>query len=1054
MRFLIVWLWVPILCAATRESRAQTPVAGPIEREQEGAAAEQAQLVLDVQGFTSLVGGLTFSPDGKWIAAAGEKEVRIWDIETGELKTTLRGQRERSAQGNCYAVAFSPDGRELVVGIDDYSAHGSLRVYDVADFSQIKELVPGHGTPVRQLAFSRDGTYLASSGDNGNILLWQWKTRQRIATIPPPDPDQPVYDYLQFPTAEPYLVVGQASGPAVFAVPEGTRLGPQSDVPANLRAWLAGLGQLQMPLPGQAQRACLLLDRGVWLASGQGADAGKQRYWVGVWSAGNPAPQGAYTGHSYLITSLAIGPAGKLAASADAFGEIHVWDVATRRARVVLRGLGRPNYTVAFGHGGKKLYFGTQPNPAGRWDRNRFGEVRTCFDFSKRAITDETADPLPPLTLAQADRTLKLEWRDNHFQLSSLKAGQLEKRYKVRTGVSPMSYGFLRQPRLNLDSVVVLGDDHGGLVCYDPATREERREFVGHEAFVTGVSQSEDGRFLATSSTDRTLRIWSLENYQALGDVDFEYLADHVVEIRPGSHSQQAGIQVGDRFLALDGHTLTDLERMRLRGTYRYLPGQKVPVTMQRDGRNYEVVMALKEGYDQVEPLLNLFMTPDDEWIIWTPQGYYDASPGADRLIGWHINQGPARAAKFYLGEQFRKQLYRPDIIDRVFQTAELAVAVEQANQQLPRPAEPVDLRQVKQIEQIEPPQVRILGPADQSRSATPQVTIRAAVRSKNDLPVREVTFLLNGRPLFPKPELTPNGAAEQRIEQQVRLSRGRNEVTVLAANQASTSQPQKITLNYAPQEQQDVLKPSLYVLACGISTYQNPEHNLQFAHRDAHEFAAAIERQQGTLYGAVETKVLVNDEASRKNILDGMDWLVRSVTQHDVAMLFVSAHGFYDNRQNFYLATHEVDTESLRSTGIAFHEVNQLIQDLPCKVLLFVDSCHSGGVTGAKGTAGNPLRDLVTAEVGAIVFASSTPRELSLENAKWDNHGAFTKALLDTFASQDSDKDSPPDGLLTVTELEFNVARRVKELTAGQQHPVTQKPPTVRDFPVVRVGQ
>jgi WD40 repeat protein len=813
---------------------------------------------------------------------------------------------------------------------------------------------------------------------------------------------------------------------------------------------MGGLGQLQLPVPGTAQRVCLALDHSRWLATGKGTQSGRDRYWVGVWSLGKPAAERTYFGHSYLITSVAMDPTASLAASADAFGEIHVWDASTGRKLHLFKGLGKPVYKVALDPSGQRFHYGGVPLPAGRWDRNQFGELLQSFDFSKRAITSVSSDVLPKPAISSGQRQLKLQWQESNYFIHCLKQGQIESRYKVRTGVSPMCYGFLRSSRLGLSAPVMVGDDHGGVVCYNPENSDERREFMGHEAFVTALAESADGRFLATSSTDRTLRIWSLENYQPLGKVDFKYLADNVTEVKPGSPSQRAGIKVGDRFVSMDSHSLTKLEQMRLRGEYRYQPGQQVKVGMERKGQPYEVVLPLKEGHDQVDPLLSLFITESDDWVAWTPQGYYDASPGGDRLIGWHVNQGPDKSAKFYLGEQFRKQLYRPDIIDRIFQTGEVVQAVQDANSQLARPPESFDLRQAKAIEKLEPPQVRILNPPDQRETQEPSIDIKAAVQSQNSMPVEEVTFLLNGRPVASKLKVTPASTTHE-LTREVALSPGHNEIAVVASNQATNSEPQKFSITYRPRRA-ETTKPSLYLLSIGISQYQQSALNLQFADRDAQEFASAMSRQAGGVYATVESKVLVNQEASRTAILEGMDWLIKSSTQRDVVMLFVSAHGFRDNRQDFYLATHEVNQESLRSTGLAFHEVNRLIEDLPCKVLLFVDSCHAGGVTGAKGRVDDPLRDLVTAEVGAIVFASSTPRELSLEDSMWDRHGAFTKALLDTMTQPESDIDKPQDGYISVTELEFNVARRVKEITGGRQHPVTQKPPTIRDFPLLKL--
>ena len=59
--------------------------------------------------------------------------------------------------------------------------------------------------------------------------------------------------------------------------------------------------------------------------------------------------------------------------------------------------------------------------------------------------------------------------------------------------------------------------------------------------------------------------------------------------------------------------------------------------------------------------VLALFIHPDGRrWITWTPQGYYDASAGADELIGWHVNNGWDRAPDFLLGRTFSRSLLSP----------------------------------------------------------------------------------------------------------------------------------------------------------------------------------------------------------------------------------------------------------------------------------------------------------------------------------------------------------------------------------------------------------
>jgi hypothetical protein len=68
-------------------------------------------------------------------------------------------------------------------------------------------------------------------------------------------------------------------------------------------------------------------------------------------------------------------------------------------------------------------------------------------------------------------------------------------------------------------------------------------------------------------------------------------------------------------------------------------------------------------------------------WIAWTPQGYYDASSGADDLIGWQVNRGYDSAPDFFPASQFRDTYCRPDVIARVLDTLDTDAAVRAASE-------------------------------------------------------------------------------------------------------------------------------------------------------------------------------------------------------------------------------------------------------------------------------------------------------------------------------------------------------------------------------------
>ncbi|WP_406697120.1 caspase family protein [Singulisphaera sp. Ch08] len=238
----------------------------------------------------------------------------------------------------------------------------------------------------------------------------------------------------------------------------------------------------------------------------------------------------------------------------------------------------------------------------------------------------------------------------------------------------------------------------------------------------------------------------------------------------------------------------------------------------------------------------------------------------------------------------------------------------------------------------------------------------------------------------------------------------------------------------------------NLYVLAVGISSYVLKDLNLRFAHKDATDFASVWQSQEGVFYSNVETRVLTDANATKSNILAGMDWLARSASDQDVSIVFVSSHGMRDSSGEYFLGTQEIDPDRLQATGIRVAEFARKVAILPGQVLVFTDTFRTGGL-GAK-LVGDPLRVLVSDEVGAMLFASSTPREESLEYPNLKN-GAFSKAILDTL--QDSASDLDKDGKLTITELDFWIDNRVQKFTRGQQHPTTHRPHTISNFAIYK---
>jgi Caspase domain/WD domain, G-beta repeat len=499
-------------------------------------------------------------------------------------------------------------------------------------------------------------------------------------------------------------------------------------------------------------------------------------------------------------------------------------------------------------------------------------------------------------------------------------------------------------------------------------------------------------------------------------------------------------------------------------------------VNISDDGRI--VIAAYRDGtirwqrWSDGAELLALFVNRKTKtWVAWTPSGYYMASPGGEDLIGWHLNRGWSQAADFFPASKFRDKYSRADIVERVLDTLDEGEAIKQAD--LARPQQRAATAQAPIIENL-PPVLSILSPADDAHVDTANLTVDYLIRSPSGTPIDSVEAVINGAPAGNRAS-GDDSAVKKCIKDTHGLGRitgalqgcrgsltlalppGVTEIGVFARTGGKSSDIAEVRVTRAgpPTLAETVTKPKLYALIAGISNYADPAYKLEFASKDAHDFAGSLANQNGALYAEVNIKLLADKDATAAAIKDGLDWLTHQVTEHDVGIVYLAGHGIVDERNRFYFLAADSDSQRLRATAVAKDDISDALDGLAGKALLFLDACHSGSMVsaGRRSTFDNNdvVNEFLHSERGVVVFAASTGRQVSVEDPAWGN-GAFTKALVEGLGAPGVPALAKIAGDDTITPalLDAYIARRVKTLTGGKQSPVMNS--TAPDFPLALV--
>ena len=279
-------------------------------------------------------------------------------------------------------------------------------------------------------------------------------------------------------------------------------------------------------------------------------------------------------------------------------------------------------------------------------------------------------------------------------------------------------------------------------------------------------------------------------------------------------------------------------------------------------------------------------------------------------------------------------------------------------------------------------------------------------------------------------------------------IQAGKVDLSIMALTEDGSLLSDSTLVNFEYQPSTDVrssqqTKPerNLRILAVGVDKYNDEKFEpLNYAAKDAQDFSDALTGQENTIYDSVSVNVLSNEKALLSEVQSELNTLVEQSGPNDTTIVFFAGHGINRANQNYFLPFHDAKSSDIEKTSLAKQELVDFIKNSNGRVLLFIDTCHSGAIVDVRNAdLSDPVNLLDSLETAVnssggekVVIAASKGGEFAHENSDWEN-GAFTEAIVEAF---ENGHGTDATGTMSVLGLATWVSSRVQQLTYNEQTP------------------
>ncbi len=359
------------------------------------------------------------------------------------------------------AIAISPDGQRLAVA----SGIG-VWLYDVVTLRELALLA--HTDQVTSVAFSLDGTMLASGTGDGTVKLWNVEAGQNIATF-----------------------AGHAGSVESIALsPDGKTLATGSGVwDGTVKLWDVTTGRTIATLKGHTG----FIESVAFSPDGKILASGAWDGTVKLWNVGTRQNIATFAGHAGSVESIALSPDGITLASGSGDGTVKLWDMAMRTNIATFAGHRAGVKSVAFSPDGTMLASGSEDNTIKLWDPVMRTNIATLVRHTDAVNFVDFSPNGTILVSGSEDNTVNL-WDVVTQNITTLEGHM----------------GSINSLMFSPDGTTLASGSRNGTVIWDVATQNITTLAESHIGGVLSIAFSSGGTTLALGLNSGAIKLWDV----------------------------------------------------------------------------------------------------------------------------------------------------------------------------------------------------------------------------------------------------------------------------------------------------------------------------------------------------------------------------------------------------------------------------------------------------------------------------------------------------------------------------------------------------------------